>query len=80
MTTDRFTGTFNMNDIPALVRALGRASDVQLTFWFKVTKTPALAHQHGLIRAEMSDRVAFEYRNRYGLSDYFHTPRVEYVK
>jgi hypothetical protein len=65
-TQTRFTGSFNLNDTPALVRALGCASDNQLQFWFKATKKPALAHQHGLIVTEMADRCAAEYQRRHG--------------
>jgi hypothetical protein len=71
----RFEGSFNITDTPALVRALGRASDDQLKFWFECAKVvPNVLKQENefrlkvareLILAEMGDRVAVEYRARY---------------
>ena len=57
----RFTGSFNLTDKQALVRALGQASDSQLTFWANCAKSQHLTHQHGLILAEMADRSVEEY-------------------
>jgi len=66
----RFTGSFNLNDTPALVRALGQANDHQLEFWYRATKTEPnntrLVVAGELIMAEMADRCATEYQRRHG--------------
>lgn len=84
----RFNGSFNLTDTPALVRALGRANDDQLSFWYKCIKVVpnvlSCGHEERLkvarelIMAEMANRVAVEYRNLYGLPETAHAPRVVY--